>query len=125
MRIGVLGVEQQRFLVGLGGRVEPSRIVQHVGAVVVGFEVVGGKRDGLLVERKRFGQAVARVVEVAEIDQRGDQVRVGFEGAAVELLGLVRLLVVLGVVALLLIGVVWWVKVRWPQFRAEKVSSEP
>ena len=29
----------------------------------------------------------------------------------------------IGIVALILIGMVWWVKVRWPQFRPEKPSS--
>jgi hypothetical protein len=29
-------------------------------------------------------------------------------------------LVDIGIVALILIGLVWWVKVRWPQFRGDK-----
>ena len=89
VRVGVVGVERQRDAIRrFRVRVAPV-IVMDVAEIEVRLEVRVVQRDGPLVERLRLGQLVARVADVGEIDQRGDQIRILFERAAV---GLDRLL---------------------------------
>ncbi len=42
----------------------------------MGLEEIRLEADGALVQRLRFGKLVAAVMDVGQIDQRGDQMRI-------------------------------------------------
>ena len=88
------------------GRVQPQRVavadlrfdvtsevVKDVAQVEVRLEHIGLEGDCAFVERLRLGNLVARVVNVRQVDDRGNEVRVNFErtpvcpGSIVELAG--------------------------------------
>jgi hypothetical protein len=77
--VGVERIESQRLAVAGLRFVEPSEIVINVAEIEVGFKEVGLEIDRLFVERLGLGQFVSTVVDVGEVNDRGDQTRIELE----------------------------------------------
>jgi hypothetical protein len=72
----------------------PPQIVVDVAEVEVRLEEVVIETQGAFIERLRLGQFVARIADVGEVDDRGDQVRIVVQRLAV---GARRFLLPIGV----------------------------
>ena len=61
----------------------PSEVMKNISEVEVGLEHVWIERDPALVERLRLRDLVARVVNVRQIDQSGNEIGINLKRQAV------------------------------------------
>jgi hypothetical protein len=79
MRVGVGGVEGDGSAVADERVFVPAQVVVDVPEIEVRFEAVRIEADRALVERLRLDELVARVVDVRQVHDRGDQLRIDDE----------------------------------------------
>ena len=79
MRIGVAGIQLQRLAITGLRFAEAPQVVVDVAEIEMRFEEVGLETDGALVQRLRFRELVAAVMNVRQVDERRRQRRIDFE----------------------------------------------
>src|SRR5262245_26875559 len=83
MRVRVERVERERLEIAGVCLREPSEIVVDVAQVKMRLEEIGLQTDRALVKRLSLRQLIAAVVNVGEVDERSNQVRVQLERLAI------------------------------------------
>ena len=83
MRVRVRRVDSKRLAIALLRFFVATEVVKDIPQIEMRLEHTRLERDRALVERLGFGQLVSRVVDVGEIDERGYEIRINFQRAAI------------------------------------------
>ena len=76
VRVGVAGVQRDSLSIASQRTIEAPEIMLDVSEVEVCFETLGVEADRSFVECLRLDELVARVADVGQVDNRGDQIRI-------------------------------------------------